>query len=142
MVQIVWISVVSLPVILIDCQPFHPMPQGSSKSGPLTDTDIGGLTLWIVGFLCEFFADLQKYKFKQDSNNDDRFCTKDLWTWSRHPNYFGEIIQWWGIFTIYTETIREPWMWIGIISPLFITCLLLFLQVPALEQHSDVRFAS
>jgi Protein of unknown function (DUF1295) len=50
------------------------------------------------------------------------------------------MLQWWGIFTIFTQIVHEDWMWLGICSPLFISAVLLFVQMPALEQHSDVRF--
>ncbi|OQV21478.1 hypothetical protein BV898_04682 [Hypsibius exemplaris] len=120
-IQAVWVFVVSLPVVLINspvCTAF-PDGDGDSNSGRhLSDRDSLGIVMWSVGFLVEFFADIQKFRFRQKLSNEDDFCTDDLWTWSRHPNYFGEMMQ----------------------CPILVTGVLLFWSMPALEQHSDVRF--
>ena len=56
-----------------------------------------GITLWLFGFAVEVIADNQKRQFKKDPNNRDRFITSGLWSWSQHPNYFGEITLWLGL---------------------------------------------
>ncbi|MFX1494282.1 MAG: DUF1295 domain-containing protein, partial [Promethearchaeota archaeon] len=68
--------------------------------------DFGGITLWIgaiiwlVGFLFETIADFSLYKFLQDPANQGKIMIKSVWKYSMHPNYFGEVTQWWGLFII------------------------------------------
>ena len=61
---------------------------------------IFGFFVWLTGFLIEVIADNQKKKFKENIKNKDQFISHGLWSWSRHPNYFGEIILWLGISII------------------------------------------
>lgn len=64
-----------------------------------------------------------------------------LWAWSRHPNYFGEILVWWGAFLISVAIIEPPSLWTGIISPIFLMLILLFLSgIPLLEEKADERY--
>ncbi len=92
-----------------------------SRSGPLNLLDILGLAIWLAGFFFESVADAQLRKFKKNSENKGHIITTGLWKYSRHPNYFGESVMWWGVFLIALSTPRG---WLGIISPLTITLLL------------------
>jgi steroid 5-alpha reductase family enzyme len=82
-----------------------------------------GSIVWISGFLMEVVADQQKSNFKLNPNNRDSFITSGLWSWSRHPNYFGEITLWIGIAIIAAPTI-SGWQSVAYISPVFIIFLL------------------
>jgi steroid 5-alpha reductase family enzyme len=82
-----------------------------------------GSIVWISGFLMEVVADQQKSNFKLNPNNRDSFITSGLWSWSRHPNYFGEITLWIGIAIIAAPTI-SGWQSVAYISPIFIIFLL------------------
>lgn len=80
-----------------------------------------GILLFIIGFLWESIADWQLFRFKSKPENKGKILTTGLWKYSRHPNYFGEILVWWGVFL--TCTPYGMW-WINIISPILITFLL------------------
>jgi len=84
--------------------------------------DIIGLVLWLVGFFFEAVGDYQLIRFKRDEKNKGKIMTQGLWKYTRHPNYFGECVMWWGIFLI---ALSVKYGWTAIISPLLITLLLL-----------------
>ena len=99
-----------------------------------------GLVLWAVGFAFEVVADLQKSRFKADPANEGRFINTGLWSKSRHPNYFGEIVLWIGVALIALPTF-QGWQWSAIISPLFVTLLLTRVSgVPMLEKKADGKW--
>jgi steroid 5-alpha reductase family enzyme len=97
--------------------------------------DVAGVLVWLFGFLFESIGDYQLAQFKKDSGNKGRLITTGLWHYTRHPNYFGEAVQWWGIFMI---ACALPMGWMTIASPLVITYLLRFVSgVPMLERKYD-----
>lgn len=99
-----------------------------------------GLLVWIVGFGIEVVADRQKSHFRADPKNAGKFIHSGLWAWSRHPNYFGEIVLWVGIAIIAIPVLRG-WQWLTLISPVFITLLLTRISgVPMLEASADERW--
>ncbi len=110
----------------------------SSSYDVLSLVSIIGLLIWIKGFSIETIADFQKDKFKQ--KHKDKFINVGLWKYSRHPNYFGEMLCWIGIF-VYAIPVLYGWLWLSIISPIFITTLLLFVSgIPLLEKKADERY--
>lgn len=99
-----------------------------------------GATIWLAGFSIEALADAQKTAFKRDPANRDQFIRHGLWAWSRHPNYFGEILLWCGICVIALPCFAG-WQWLGLISPLFVALLLIKISgVPILERRSDEKW--
>ena len=99
-----------------------------------------GLVIWAGGFAIEAVADRQKTAFKADPANDGRFIQHGLWAWSRHPNYFGEIVLWTGI-AIMAVPAMAGWQWLGWLSPLFVCWLLLKVSgIPMLEQRADEKW--
>lgn len=91
-----------------------------------------GLFCWVVGFYFQAMGDWQLAVFKADKNNKGLIIQTGLWKYSRHPNYFGEIVMWWGVFII---TIPFANSFYFIVSPLTITLLLVFVSgVPMLEK--------
>ncbi|MGQ9800821.1 MAG: DUF1295 domain-containing protein [Candidatus Saccharicenans sp.] len=103
-----------------------------ARSGRLSWLEAVGLLVWLAGFFFEAVADAQLRRFKQNPENRGRIITSGLWKYSRHPNYFGEAVMWWGIFLIALNT---PAGWLGIIGPLTITLLLTMVSgVPLLEK--------
>lgn len=90
-----------------------------------------GTAVWVVGFYFEAVGDRQLKNFLADPKNKGKLMTKGLWSYTRHPNYFGEATMWWGIFIIALAT---PYGWFGIITPVIITYLLYFVSgVPMTE---------
>lgn len=91
-----------------------------------------GLLVWLVGFFFEAVGDRQLKDFKADPINRGKLMTQGLWTYSRHPNYFGEATQWWGIFLMAISGNNRYWL---IVSPILITLFLVFVSgVPLLER--------
>ena len=99
-----------------------------------------GVLIWGLGFGLEVIADRQKSTFKSNPENKDKFINTGLWSLSRHPNYFGEIVLWVGIAVISLPVLRG-WGWISLISPVFITILLTRISgVPMLEKRADEKW--
>lgn len=99
-----------------------------------------GFLVWAFGFGFEVIADAQKSKFKADPANEGKFINVGLWAWSRHPNYFGEIVLWIGV-TIVALPILRGWQWVALISPIFITLLLTRISgIPMLEARADEKW--
>lgn len=96
-----------------------------------------GVVVWFTGFLFESIGDSQLRTHLADPKNRNRLMTSGLWRYTRHPNYFGEAVQWWGIFII---ALGVPYGWMSIIGPLAITVLLLFVSgVPLTEKRFEGR---
>jgi steroid 5-alpha reductase family enzyme len=101
---------------------------------------LAGCLVWCAGFAMEATADLQKSRFRADPQNEGRFIATGLWSWSRHPNYFGEIVLWIGVALIALPVLRG-WQWVTLISPLFVILLLTRVSgVPLLEKSADRRW--
>ena len=101
-----------------------------------------GLLVWIIGFIIEVIADEQKRRFKLNPNNKGAFISSGLWSYSRHPNYFGEILLWIGMAIISLPVLRG-WEFITLISPLFVYILLTKMSgIPILENQSNERWGN
>lgn len=99
-----------------------------------------GAVTWAVGFTIEVIADRQKRRFRRDPANRGRFIRSGLWAWSRHPNYFGEIVLWCGIALIALPEL-SGWRLVGLVSPFFVYLLLTRVSgIPLLEQRADAKW--
>lgn len=99
-----------------------------------------GLLLWLAGFTMEVTADIQKSRFNANPQNKGKFIHTGLWSRSRHPNYFGEIVLWLGIAVI-ALPVLHGWQWIALISPVFVTLLLTRVSgIPLLEKKADQKW--
>lgn len=127
LVQGVLAVVVSAAVIVINM----------SSTKEVSNWTIVGATVWLVGFLFESIGDNQLRIHLADPAGKHTLMTSGLWKYTRHPNYFGEATQWWGIFVI---ALGVPFGWIAVISPLTITFLLLCVSgVPLTEKRFEGR---
>jgi steroid 5-alpha reductase family enzyme len=112
MLQGVFLLLIVTPVILVN----------RPGDGELRLLDLIGAAVWVLGFLFEAVGDFQLKAFKADPDNKGRIMDRGLWRYTRHSNYFGEAVMWWGIFLI---ALSAPGGWAAIVSPLVITGLLL-----------------
>lgn len=110
----------------------------SARDLPLGLLDAIGVLVWILGFAIEVTADRQKSRFRK--LHPGRFVDTGLWAWSRHPNYFGEIVLWVGVAIVASSTL-EGWQWVTWISPVFVSFLLVSVSgIPILERRADARW--
>lgn len=103
---------------------------------------IVGLLVWATGFTLEITADAQKSRFRAEPANKNEFIHTGLWSWSRHPNYFGEIILWVGVAIIAFPTLHG-WQYVTLVSPFFVTILLTKVSgIPILERNADSKWSN
>jgi steroid 5-alpha reductase family enzyme len=112
MLQGLFLFIIALPILLINL----------SQRERLTAVDLIGIGVWCIGFFFEAVGDCQLKQFKKRIENKGKIITSGLWKYTRHPNYFGEVVMWWGIFLIGLSIEKG---WIAILSPLTISFLLL-----------------
>tara|TARA_Y100000588_G_scaffold390903_1_gene497785 strand:- start:61970 stop:62824 length:855 start_codon:yes stop_codon:yes gene_type:complete len=101
-----------------------------------------GLMIWLIGFAFEVTADEQKRRFRNNTNNKGQFIRTGLWSISRHPNYFGEILIWVGM-AIISFPVLSGWQYATLISPLFVILLLTKVSgINLLEASSDKKWGN
>jgi steroid 5-alpha reductase family enzyme len=99
-----------------------------------------GLGVWCLGLAFEAVADAQKSRFRADPRNRGDFIRTGLWAWSRHPNYFGEIVLWVGVALV-AVPVLHGWQWVTLVSPVFVFLLITRVSgVPLLEKSADERW--
>jgi steroid 5-alpha reductase family enzyme len=133
LLQAITVAVVMLPVSYLLGRD-HPPGFGAWA--------IAGTCVWLVGLVIEAVADGQKSAFRAKGENRGRFVAIGLWRYSRHPNYFGEMLVWWGLF-VYAVPVLHGAAFAVVIGPVFITLLLLFVSgIPLLERSADEKYGS
>jgi steroid 5-alpha reductase family enzyme len=91
--------------------------------------------VWGLGFFFESVGDYQLDRFIGVPENQGGIIDRGLWRYTRHPNYFGEVTMWWGIFIL---ALAVPWGWIGIIGPMVITLMIVLVSgIPLTERHME-----
>jgi steroid 5-alpha reductase family enzyme len=99
-----------------------------------------GAFIWLFGFIIEVVADKQKSSFKKDVANSGKFISSGLWSWSRHPNYFGEMLLWFGV-AVMAIPVLQGWQWVCLISPIFVYALIAHVSgVNQLEAKADRKW--
>lgn len=130
-IQGVWIFVSLLPTLMLNHE---------DRDRPISSQDHLGWTLWAVGMLFEIVADLQKSMFKRDKNNEGKFIRTGLWAVSRHPNYFGEILLWFGLYISAASVFRGP-QYLAVLSPVWIHLLITRVSgIPMLEKAGKKKW--
>ena len=123
LLQAVFLWVIS---IVLQYGQFAPTPDRFSW------LDILGVVVWAIGFLFEVVGDAQLARFKANPANNGKVMDRGLWAYSRHPNYFGEFLIWWGFFLVTLSTDNSWWT---VVSPLVVTAVLLKMTgIPLTEQ--------
>lgn len=129
LLQGLFMLVIAVPVVLVNTYRWvH--PPGAGTRGYFA---LAGALVWSVGFFFEAVGDAQLARFKKDPANKGKILDRGLWKYTRHPNYFGESLMWWGIFLVALEV---PGGWATAVSPVLITFLLAKISgVPMLEKR-------
>lgn len=127
MLQGILLLMVAVPIVLTNTAP----------AVPLGWLDLIGFVVWLYGFVFEALGDWQLMKFVRDPGNKGKLMTSGLWRYTRHPNYFGEVTLWWGIWLM---TLGLPVGLLTVIGPLTITFLILKVSgIPMLEKPYEER---
>jgi len=127
MLQGFFMLIVVLPVLHIN----------NGKPLDLGMIDIAGMLIFLIGFYFEAMGDYQLTRFRKDPLNNGKIITTGLWKYTRHPNYFGEALLWWGIWLMAVPVVDGIFT---IISPITITLLLRYVSgVPMLEKKYEGR---
>jgi len=108
----------------------------------INSSSINGIT--ILGFVIaagsttiQLFADLQMHRFKRADTNKTVFIRTGLWKYSRHPNYFGEIMMWWGVYVMMLSSLPNLW-YLGI-GAAANTLMFLFISIPMADKHNKSK---
>lgn len=122
--QGLFLFLISLPIIFVN-----------TRIAELSLFDILGLIIWLIGFFFEAVGDYQLLQFTKNPANKGKIIQTGLWKYTRHPNYFGEVVLWWGIFCF---ALSVPFGFLTIISPITITFLILYVSgIPMLEKKYE-----
>jgi steroid 5-alpha reductase family enzyme len=112
----------------------------SSRFVPVDGFALVGVVIWAVGFSIEVIADRQKKRFRADPGDRGRFIRSGLWAWSRHPNYFGEIMLWVGVAIIALPEL-SGYQYVTLVSPVFVYVLLTRISgIPLLEERAEEKW--
>jgi steroid 5-alpha reductase family enzyme len=123
LLQGVLVYVIGLPLTLA----------GATASQPFGTVAIVGVAVWVIGFTTEALADSQLHRFIRSPHQKGAVLQTGVWRYSRHPNYFGELLQWWGVALI---VLPVQFGWIGLIGPLTLTWLIVFVSgIPPIERR-------
>ncbi|KAL8842529.1 MAG: hypothetical protein Q9170_000483 [Blastenia crenularia] len=141
--QMIWVWTVSLPVTILNSPNVTKFDQPDFGTG----RDIAGVILFAIGFILESVSDIQKYQFRSDPANKGKVCDIGFFTWTRHPNYFGEIIIQFSIFMIAVSPSAYGYVtggafsaqYAAILGPFFLTLLLMFVSGLTLQERPGAK---
>ncbi|KAH7076640.1 oxidoreductase-like protein [Paraphoma chrysanthemicola] len=141
--QMFWVWTCSLPVTILNSPKVTQFAQPAFGTG----CDIAGIVLFAIGFIMESVSDVQKFRFRSAHGNDGAVCDVGFFAWTRHPNYFGEILVQFGIFTIAVSPAANNYisggpyaaLYASILGPFFLTSLLMFLSGLPLQERPGAK---
>lgn len=111
------------------------------KGGTITTLVFLGVLVWATGLLIESVADYQKFAFKQDPASQGKWIESGAWKYARHPNYFGEICVWVGLYLVCFPALNWLERFICLASPVLISFVLLFVSgIPILERTAEKKW--
>jgi steroid 5-alpha reductase family enzyme len=123
---VMWVIAAPIRVVAVSAEPDH-----------ITALDVIGTCMWLIGFYFEAVGDLQLRRFKENPANQGQVMDRGLWRFTRHPNYFGDALTWWGIGAI---ALSGDLGWLALIGPALMTFLLMRVSgVVLLEQGMEKR---
>jgi steroid 5-alpha reductase family enzyme len=130
--KFIWIHLTGLPVYTILGNP-------SSFRPKIFWSDYIGFIIWTPGFLFKVVADLQKFRFRVMFPND--FIKSGLWRYSQHPNLFGEIVLWFGVWVCCAAGFTDDWEGVSLASPLYVTVMICSASgMPATDKFRNRRY--
>ncbi|KAG0145710.1 hypothetical protein CROQUDRAFT_671617 [Cronartium quercuum f. sp. fusiforme G11] len=139
MAQATWVALTAFPVYAVNSIP-------ASRNAPLGISGIFGATLWMSSFLFEVIADRQKSAWREERNqkiHDEKFITRGLWAYSRHPNYVGEVMMWTSQLILAWGTLPPAMRLIACLSPITEYLLITKLSgLPPLESKADKEWGN
>ena len=141
--QMVWVWTVSLPVTILNSPRVTRFNQPDFGTG----RDIAGVILFAIGFILESVSDVQKYQFRSKPENKGKVCDVGFFVWTRHPNYFGEILIQFAIFMIAVSPAAYGYvhggafsaLYASILGPFFLTLLLMFVSGLTLQERPGAK---
>ena len=122
-----------MPTILVFLGSLALWPTLSDRNTQLTWLDIVAALITLTAILIEGTADFQMQRFRRGPGASGQVIPPCLWSVSRHPNYFGEVLFWWGLFLF--VPLAYPNFWWVIIGPIAILLLFLGISIPLMERH-------
>ncbi|XP_071102209.1 uncharacterized protein [Haliotis cracherodii] len=132
-IQGVWVMSTLLPVLMLNSK---------KEDKPVSTRDYIGWALWALGFFFEAVGDYQKSAFRANPDNAGMFIKHGLWSLCRHPNYFGEILMWTGLYITSSKAL-SGFEHISVISPIFLSFLLTQVSgIPLLEKYASKKWGS
>ncbi|GBB93834.1 hypothetical protein RclHR1_02240006 [Rhizophagus clarus] len=139
-IQMIWVWTISLPVIFLNSPRISSKEEGGNDVEFGSVTDIIGILLFSIGILIESIADIQKFLFRQKRTSPVQFINTGLWSWSRHPNYFGEMMLWLVKKNYQFVKFCTNAAYASIASPAFTIFILMFLSgMPLNERPAHVK---
>jgi steroid 5-alpha reductase family enzyme len=135
LIDLVGIEIMPTVIVFLACLSLYPALAVGEK--PFGLLDVIACMLTIGSIVIETIADEQLMRFTQNRSHSGEIMAKGLWAYSRHPNYFGEVLFWWGLFLFALAS--DSGYWWTIVGPVSITILFTFVSIPLMEKRSLER---